>query len=299
MSFQQLRKELDEGKRRSLYIFTGEEREVLQQYIKRIDSNVNEVQSAEQLWTKLSSVGLFSTKRTYVLYESEDIQKLDVKRIVNRLQDNTLILVYNGIDGRKKFFKDAKKYVVEFKKFDGNQLISYIQSKDSRLTPEMAYIVAQCSNNEIGRIDIELDKLRFIDEVDMDVLSDLLVPQVEDQIFEMIDSVASKNMIRAMDIYYDLLELGESQIKIVSLLYMKFKQLFLVQSYFNLPQNEIMERTGLNYGQVKYTRNIVGKFTLQEILRILKDIQETEVNMKTGQVDIELGTEDLILKIFQ
>lgn len=299
MSFRKLKKELDRGKKRNLYVFTGDEKEVLRQYIKRVDENVQELQSAEQLWTRLSNSGLFKGQSTYVLHENEEIQKIDIERIVNRLQENTLILVYNSIDRRKKFFRQAGKYITEFNKFDDRQLISYIQSKNPKLTNEMAFIIAKCCNNDIGRVDMELHKLQFVDEVNMEVLSDLIVPHTEDQIFEMIDSVASNNIKRSMDIYYDLIELGESQIKIIALLYIKFKQLFLVQNYYRLPQNEIMERTGLNYGQVKFTRNLVGKFSVSKILKILKEIQKTEVQMKTGQVDIELGTENLILKIFQ
>jgi len=298
-SFSKLKKELDAGKVTGFYIFTGDEKEVLRKYIKRVDPNAKTLDTAEQLWAKISNKGLFNTGGTYVLHNNAEVQDIGVHKLIKMLGMNNLILVYDSIDKRRKFFKDADKYITEFKKFDDRQLISYIQNQVPELTSEMAFIIAKCSSNEIGRIENELDKLRFVDELNMDVLADLITPQVDDRIFEMIDSVASKNKDKAFDIYYDLLEIGEGPIKIISLLYMKFKQLFLVQNYYSLPENEIMSKTGLNYGQVKFTKKLVGKFSTGKILEILKEVQKTEVGVKTGQIDMELGTEDLILKIFQ
>lgn len=297
-SFQQLKKELDANKITGFYVFTGEEKEVMNKYIKRIDANAKTINSAKQLMMQIENRGLFNRGGTYVLYNDEEIQEIGLKKLLGKLQQDNLILVYDSIDKRKKFFKDADKYITEFKKFNDKQLMQHIKKQFPDLTNEMAFVIVKCCNNDIGRIETELHKLKFVQEISFDVLEDLLTPQLEDKIFEMIDGVAKRNAETSFSIYYDLIELKESPIKIISLLYTKFKQLFLVQSYFNLSDNEIMEKTSLNYGQVKFTRKLVGKFTLSELLKMLKEIQHTEVGIKTGKIDVNLGTENLILQIF-
>lgn len=298
-SFSKLKKELDEGKKREFYVFVGEEKELIRRYIKRVDEKAITLDTLEQLMTRITSIGLFAEKSTFVLKDNEEIQKADIERIVKRLKGNKLILVYSEVDKRKKFFKDVADYITEFNKFTDNQLIAYIQ-KQLPISSELAYIIAKVCDNDIGRIEIEIHKLQHIGkDITIELLEDLLTAPAEDRIFEMIDSVASKDKQRAFDIYSDLIQLGESPIKIISLLYTKFKQLFLVQNYYSLPEQEIMNKTELKYGQVMFTKKLVGAFSTGRLLSILKDIQKTEVAVKTGKEDINLATEMLILKIFQ
>lgn len=299
-TFKQLKKELDKNKVTGFYVFTGDEKEVMRKYIKRINPHARTVDSVQQLWAQLSNKGLFKRGGTYVLYNNKEIQEMEVKTILGKLKYDNLILVFDTIDRRKKFFKDVDKYTTEFKKFDDNQLIQYITKQNPAISNEIAFIIARCCNNDIGRIEIELDKLSFVNsDINMDIISDLITPQAEDQIFEMIDGVAIKDKEKTFGIYYDLLELKESPIKIISLLYMKFKQLFLIQNYYNLPDGEIMNKTGLNYGQIKFTKKLMGKFATNDLLRILQDIQKVEVGVKTGKIDMHMGTEDLLLKIIK
>lgn len=298
-SFSKLKKELDEGKKREFYVFVGEEKELIRRYIKRVDEKAVTLDTLEQLMTRITNTGLFAEKSTFVLKDNEEIQKVDIEKIVKRLKGNKLILVYSEIDRRKKFFKDVADYIVEFNKFTDNQLIAYIQ-KQLPISSELAYIIAKVCDNDIGRIEIEIHKLQHVGkDITIELLEDLLTAPAEDRIFEMIDSVASKNKQRAFDIYNDLVQLGESPIKIISLLYTKFKQLFLVQNYYSLPEHEIVNKTGLKYGQVMFTKKLVGAFSTGRLLSILKDIQKTEVAVKTGKEDINLATEMLILRIFQ
>lgn len=298
-SFSELKKELDRGKKREFYVFVGEEQELIRRYIKRVDEKAITLDTLEQLMTRITSTGLFAEKSTFVLKDNEEIQKADIERIVKRLRGNKLILVYSEVDRRKKFFKNVENYITEFNKFTDNQLIAYIQ-KQLPISSELAYIIVKVCDNDIGRIEIEIHKLQHIGkDITIELLEDVLTAPADDRIFEMIDSVASKNKQRAFDIYNDLIQLGESPIKIISLLYMKFKQLFLVQNYYSLPEREIMNKTGLKYGQVMFTKKLVGAFSTGRLLSILKDIQKTEVAVKTGKEDINLATEMLILKIFQ
>jgi DNA polymerase III subunit delta len=147
---------------------------------------------------------------------------------------------------------------------------------------------------------MEVDKLkRTGKEISFELVNELIMPTPEDKIFEMVDSLLTKKRERAFELFRDLKELKESPIKMVSILYTKIKQVLQVQMYADLPNAELAGRTGLTFYQVNKTRDVIGKFTLDELAKMLMMVQETEVKMKTGQVDIDLGMEFLMLKILQ
>lgn len=299
MDINQLRSELENGTKRSFYIFTGDEKRGIEKFIQRIDQNAITLDSFQQLWTKLTNKGLFKTKETYVLYNSEEAAEVSIKKLLSQIGSNRVILVYDSVDMRKKFFKEGKPYITEFKKLSDSQLMQYVMNKID-VSKQLAFVIVKYCNNEYSRIELELNKLQHLEgEITLDIVNELITPPAEDRIFDMIDCVAKRDREGAFSIYYDLIELKESPIKIISLLYSKFKQLFLVQTYFKFDTNTIMEKTGLNYGQVQYTRNVVGSFTNRELLNILKDIQQAEVGVKTGKIEMFRGTEDLLLKIMK
>jgi DNA polymerase III subunit delta len=297
-SFQQLKSELDAGQLQNLYIFTGDEKEVLRRYIKRVDENAQTVESVSSLWKHLSSKGLFNKgDKTFVLYNDKEITEMKVKEIVRFVGSHTLILVFDSIDKRKTFFKQSESFITVFEKFNEQQLSSIVQSK-LKTSDELSQVIAKYSNNEVSRLELEIDKLKHLDaEITLELVNELISAPIEDRIFEMIDSVAKKQKVRAFDLFYDLMEMKESPIKIVSLLYSKFKQVFLVQSYFSLNNAELAGRTGLTFYQVNFARDLAGNFSNDKLIHILKNIQQTEVEMKTGQVDINLGMNALLVEI--
>lgn len=297
-TFQQLKAELDANKKQNLYVFTGDEREVLRLYIKRVDPQAKTVESLESLRKQLRSKGLFSTgTKTFVMHNNKEIQDMKVSDIQTLIGSNTLILVFDAVDKRKKFFKDSESFMTVFEKFTEQQLASIVK-KRLKLSDELCELVAKSSNNDVSRLEFEIDKLERLDiELSKAVIQELITAPLEYRIFDMIDSVAKRQVQRAFALYHDLIELKESPIKIVSLLYTKFKQVFLVQSYFSLQNAELAGKTGLTFYQVNFARELAGNFTNDRLIQILKSIQETEVHMKTGQVDIQLGMDMLLVDI--
>lgn len=284
-----------------MYIFVGDERRIIDTYIKRISENYQTVSNYGQMITNLRNKGLFNQSGCYVLNNNKEITEQDFKAFEASIKNDIVILTYDEMDKRKKFFKDADKYITTVNKLNDMDVMKYIKDELNRDIPEMlVYAIAMACGNDLYRIDNELNKLRYIDEIDINVLSDLITPIPDDEIFKMIDSIAKKESDNAMEIYYDLLYMGESEIKIIHLLYMKYKQLFLVGSYINENNNEIMNKTGLTYYQVKNTRNMLQRFmTPKNMLSNLRKIHETEINIKTGKEDIKLGTENLLLELMK
>lgn len=305
----QLKNELDNKIYRKLYIFTGEEREVMRRYIRRIDERAVRVSAFSDIAHRLTSKNLFSKSETYVIENDQDVTEMKRDDLLSLIGNNTLILIYDKVDERKKFFKENKQFIDTFDKFDEEQLIDFVLDQID-VDEDTAVMIAMRCNCDVARIENECHKLKHLAEdlppwegasvqITPQIVREMIEPPLEDRIFDMIDRVACRDTMKALKLYHDLIELKESPIKIVSVMYTKFKQIFLVQSNDHLSNNDIAKKTGLNYYAVERTRDVINEFDLERVIEILRMIQQTEVEMKTGQVDIDLGMNNLILNILR
>lgn len=299
MKFSELKKELDSGKVRNVYLFTGPEKEVMNKYIKRIGPNHNKAKSFEEIIPRLTTKNLFVSKQVFVIEDDNGVTEWNYEDVKNIVGKNIVIFVFKDIDKRKKLFKQADKDIVEFNKFSEEELVWFVQ-KQINVSDDIAILIARYCGNDVARIENECHKLSFLGkEITEDVVKELIHPPLEDRIFDMIDFVAKKKKHEVFKIYYDLLELKESPIKIISLLYTKFKHVFLVQTYYNLRNVELAGKTGLTFFQINMARSLVGSFTLEELVGHMHKIQDLEVKIKTGQIDQYMGMEHLLLDILK
>lgn len=297
MQFSQLKQELDAGKIRNLYLFTGEERDVLNKYIKRISPHPVVTKDFKSIMSHLSTKGLFDQRKTYVIENDKSVALFDIPTLQRLAGKNTIILLFDEIDKRVSFFKKADSITVNFAKFSEGQLVGLVQ-KYLNIDDQTAAIIARYCGNDVSRVENECHKLVHLDKpVTPQVISELIQPPLEDRIFDMVDYVVRRDAVSVFRIYNDLLELKESPIKIVSLLYTKFKQIFLVQSHYNLDNASIIAKSGLTSYQVQKTREFAGMFDLESLLAVIQAIQKAEVSMKTGEMNIEIAMDHLFLGI--
>jgi DNA polymerase-3 subunit delta len=134
-------------------------------------------------------------------------------------------------------------------------------------------------------------------EINLEVVNDVVSASVEDCIFAMIDSIAAKKKEEVYDYYRDLLYLNESPIKIISILYTKFKQVFLVQCNYQLDNTELAAKTGLTFFQIKQAKGFIQFFSPDELIRNMMATQRLEVEIKTGKIDQYLGLDNLLIEI--
>ena len=301
MDFNQLKKDLDNDVRNHFYVFTGEEKEVMKKYIKRIDPNYQSADKLQKVIIRMQNKGLFNmTASTYVIYNDETSPILeDLKRLLNLIGKDTVILIYDKIDERKKFFKALKPYTVQFKKFTEQQLVGHIQ-KYVDVSDKLAMVISRYCNNEVARIELECHKLLHLGKpITLEVVNEIITPPAEDRIFEMVDCVVREKKSDAWELYADLKQLGESPIKMVSILYTKLKQVFLVQSMFSSSNTDIAAKTGLTFYHVSQSRDLCGARTLESILDAIQRTQKLEVAMKTGTVGIDVGMDNLLISMMK
>ena len=119
----------------------------------------------------------------------------------------------------------------------------------------------------------------------------LVGPNVNLNIFEVVDAVAGKNRYGALAMIYNHLETGADPYYIFSMIVFQFRNLLRVKTLAQnaVPYVDIVKKTGLNPYVVKKTYEQCKKFGLDELKRAFVMLAQTEIGAKSGTIDMAEG----------
>lgn len=112
--------------------------------------------------------------------------------------------------------------------------------------------------------------------------------------FDFVDSVLKRDIKKVYRLQKELNQIGESNIKILSVLYNNIKIVLLIQS---CKSKDICKTTGLEYYQVKYNQDKTNYYTIGELVHALRLIQKIESGIKTGTIDEIISLNYLLVNI--
>ena len=307
MNLQELQKQIINKNFDNLYIFLGDEIAVQKIYINKIKEitglELQYVEDLKSIYTKLSSNNIFNVKKLYVVIDDIDLTKQEKiwQDLQSKINDNIIIFKYNNLDKRSKFYKYFTQKIVEFNKLSNEVLTQYIKKEISLNNKNCEELINICGNN-YNQILLEIDKIKnYSNPLDSD---DYLFEQLNNQgafhkeisdiTFEFIEKVLKRDIKAIYELRKKLIQIGESNIKLLSLLYTNFKTILLIQS---CNSKDICKTTGLQYYQVKYNQDKLDYYTISELVNILRNIQKVEKGIKTGTIDEVISLDYLLVNI--
>lgn len=297
------------------YVFSGPEIRVMDVYINKlaecINTKVIRVDSVAELMPRLRSKSFVSNTNVYVIHNDMSVVKED--KVIEALQlgklqkESTVILIYDSLDKRLKFYKSIKDSLVEFESLNEAILKRYIAKEITLSDVNSSKLIEVCENS-YNRILLEIDKIKHLknavscdiidythDKAFKDLLFDGVIYQPpKDAIFDFVDAVCRRQSKKSFNLLQQSYSVGESSMVLLSVLYTNFKQIFQVQSYRG---DNIAKATGLTPFQVKLAKEKAGKYSLQELENILKLIRRIEKSIKTGEIDESVSVEYLLVNI--
>lgn len=167
------------------------------------------------------------------------------------MPDSTILLfVESEIDKRNRLYKYVNKcgYAVEMKPMNDREIklwtVGILKQAGKQMRENTAEYFLGLIDNDMYHVKNELDKLiGFVgdrDEITKEDVDEIACVQVNGQIFQMMDAVASGDQKRAMKLYRDLLELRESAMSILYLLSRHFNILLQINDLGSgVPKGEI------------------------------------------------------------
>lgn len=302
MNIAELKKDMKANNLAGLYIFTGEEIYIRNLYIEQIvDLGFiwKELPTVAELFKSVGTTKLIQKPTLYVIRDDMDFIKQDstvwdklVAWVNNSV--NKVILIYNNIDKRNKFFKTFEENTVKFEKLSETVLLKYVQ-KETDISKENALdLIHRCDSN-FNLCLLELNKVIMfslsnnisIDEAYRKCCADRIVLDLPKESLEKyITAVMNKDFSLAIEISNDFDFTEEPPLKILAFLYNSFEALFAVVAYesgLSLKKNE----SGANFWAVKNAEIFGMKWQIKQVRDMMDFIQFLESGIKMGMVSAD------------
>lgn len=302
MNIAELKKDMKANNLAGLYIFTGEEIYIRNLYIEQIvDLGFiwKELPTVAELFKSVGTTKLIQKPTLYVIRDDMDFIKQDstvwdklVAWVNNSV--NKVILIYNNIDKRNKFFKTFEENTVKFEKLSETVLLKYVQ-KEADISRENALdLIHRCDSN-FNLCLLELNKVIMfslsnnisIDEAYKKCCADRVVLDLPKESLEKyITAVMNKDFSLAIEISNDFDFTEEPPLKILAFLYNSFEALFAVVAYesgLSLKKNE----SGANFWAVKNAEIFGIKWQIKQVRDMMDFIQFLESRIKMGIVSAD------------
>lgn len=296
----ELKKALETGQLKHLYLFHGEEAFLRDSYLNKLkatilpagleDFNLHTAKgkacSVDWIEQAVDCLPMMS-ERTLVVVTDFDLFSQGEKgrdrllALLPALPDYcTLVFVYDllpfKMDGRSKLSALLKKMgaVVEFQRQEEKTLVSWICGQFKRAgksidTMDASYLIFLCGDlmhdlsSEIGKIAAYADHPRVTRE-DIDAVA---MPQISASVFKMTDALAARDFDKAADLLADLLHSQESPVMILSVMGKYFRQLYTARLFLDQkrPKTEYMALWNMSgwfmEQQADRLINAAGKFS--------------------------------------
>lgn len=251
---------------------------------------------------------LVMLKNTNLIYDAKKDDITILEKYINTFPKTTiLIFIEEKIDKKLKIFKTISKIgsVHQMDIQSEESLVKWIinicnKNNKNISSKEAIYMIRNIGSNmevllnEINKL-VSFSNQKTITIKDIDIIC---TKSVESKIFDLIKFIANKNVEKALSIYKNLIFNKTSPFMVLNLIYRQFKIILQTKHLQEKGHsiNVIASSLSLRDFMIKEA-TIQGKnFTKETVLKVLKECQEIDNNIKTGKMQDELAIELLIIK---
>ncbi len=212
------------------------------------------------------------------------------------------------VDKRNKLYKAIAKYglAVDFSAPDDKMLRSWIISKLGKekiqIRPDTLDLFIRMVGNNMSHISTETEKLvsyagrgGTIRTEDVEALTSELL---EGKIFRMLDLLSQHDRTGALELYDDLIRIKEPPVKILIMLVKQIDKLLLVRSILDDggSADRVMTVLGQSSWQAGNLIRQARRFSTSQLREAVEEGVRMQEKAQTGQIDMRLGLELLILR---
>lgn len=309
---------------KNIYVISSTDQATIQNEIKQIFTKFKNIERVnydlseteiERVIEDLDTYNFLSSKKgivaTNASFLSTDKIKSEVehnlktleKYLTNPNPDNILIFVVNNLDKRKKIVATLLENAtliekeLNLKDLIKNRLEDY--KMDQRTEN---YLIEYCANNN-ERILNEIEKLKTykLEEKEITIadINEVVVRNMEDNIFNLVDNILKGNKQKAFTAYQDLLLQGEQPASILSKLANKIRLIYQVKILAKTGKSdqEIGKNLSMHPYPVKLARESSYNYTESMLTEYLEKLAQVDYEMKSGSATAELSFEIFMASI--
>lgn len=308
-----LNADIEAKKYHPIYIFTGEEKGLINQYVNDIKAGYKNIVETEDIKVVIDDSkyrSLLGGKKLYILKETGLFDKQATDEFVNFLvrmfkQDQiNCIFVEDKINRTYKQTQClSEKQIIEFKKLTEEQLVGFVgnvlSGSERKMTKElMRAFVEQC-DYDYNTIINELTKLlNYTDakDIKIDDVRAVTSRSLRCIVFDLVEFVVKQQYSKALELYDTLLLRKEPPLGILVLVYRQLRLLYQIKLLKpeGYSVTDIADACDSKPFIIEKNFNICN-FATQKLIQLMIKCNNYDWQIKTGQISAELAIECLIL----
>ncbi len=323
---QKLYKDLESKKFHSVYFLFGDEPYLLNQCVDRFkfavldesttdfnyslfytdDTDITNVKDTVETLPVFTSHRLIILKNAQELKDSELIQLEPL--FENPVDSSVFVIFADKVDKRKKVIKLLleKAHCVEFKKPYENQIPQWIshlcQNRDLKIASDAIHRLHRLVGNNLTELDNQIEKIQqFIGakkNIEIVDVNSVVSFSREESIFDFTKAIGQKDRVKALEQLVSLLDQGQNEVGIISLLARHVRLLLTVRA--GLDQ-------GIGGAKLASLAQVPSYFiesycdqarlwSLRKLEDALVVLQETDKALKSSPVSSHIWLENMVLK---
>lgn len=225
------------------------------------------------------------------------------------IPDSTImIFVETTADKRSRLYKQivAVGRAVECKIPTETELIRWVtnifKKKGKQIDQKTARMLIATTPKGMDTVYAEADKLGdFVGDrtvITPDDIQVVCTKSLEARIFDLVGALCSGETEKALVQYHNMLAAKEQPLMVLAMMARQFRMVLKCRVCIEkrMPQNEIAAVLGLHGFIVKECMGQAQNYSSGRLLEALLDCQDTDIRIKTGLIDGELGVELLIVR---
>lgn len=320
----EIQEDIAAGQFRQAYLLYGEESYLISQYRDKLKEalldgadamNLNRYTGKDinigQIIDMAETLPFFAPRRVIVM-ENTLLFKGGGDALAEYLakpaETTFFIFTETEIDKRNRLYKavDKSGRAVEFGRQQEDILkrwvLGILKREQKQITASTLQLFLECTGNDMQNIYQELEKLlaycagrEAITEADVDRIC---TKQVSSQIFRMTDAIASGNRNLAMKYYYDMTEMQESPIYILTMVTRHFNLMMQAKDLIlkGADKQVLVSKMKIAPFQADLYIRQSRSFSLEYLKAALRDCAETDYRIKSGLTDMKMGVEMLLVR---
>lgn len=309
---------------KNIYVISSTDQATIQDEIKKIFTKFKDIERVnydlseteiERVIEDLDTYNFLSSKKgvvaTNASFLSTDKIKSEVehnlkaleKYIENPNPDNILIFVVNSLDKRKKIVTTLLNNATLIEKeLNLKELIQERLEEYKVDSKTQNYLIDYCGNNN-ERVLNEIEKLKTykLDEKEITIsdINEVVIRNMEDNIFNLVDSILKGNKQKVFAAYQDLLLQGGQAASILSKLANKIRLIYQVKVLEKTGKSdqEIGKSLNMHPYPVKLAREASYNYTESMLTEYLEKLAQVDYEMKSGSTTAELSFEIFMASI--
>lgn len=255
----------------------------------------------------------FADRRIIVLENGESVAANDeFAEFLGNIPDTTvLVITQKSADKRTKLYKKVKEvgYPCEFTKMTPEDTVKFaagsFAKRGLRITENNCSYFVERIGGDLYTVATEVEKLSsycygksVVEKEDIEAVCTL---QIENRIFELVDALIAGNREEALAIYFDLIALRESPLRLLRFIMSQYNRLFTVLSGIKTgcSDAEIASFAKQPEWAIKKYRAKLRGCSVNSLTKALKACADCEESIKTGNISEEIGMEMLLEELSQ